>query len=80
MPSKRSKNNKQPDAPESGYDHFNPGSTYVAGTNFNVLWDRPSLDRALSEIRNIMKREGLIFCMVLQGDDKIYYHLGDNQQ
>ena|SRR5487761_10115 len=23
----------------TGYDHFNPGTTYTAATNFNVLWD-----------------------------------------
>lgn len=23
----------------AGYDHFNPGTTYTAATNFNVLWD-----------------------------------------
>jgi hypothetical protein len=26
-------------AATTGYDHFNPGTTYVAGTNFNTLWD-----------------------------------------
>lgn len=26
-------------AATTGYDHFNPGTTYTAGTNFNVLWD-----------------------------------------
>jgi len=26
-------------AATTGYDHFNPGTSYVAGTNFNTLWD-----------------------------------------
>jgi hypothetical protein len=26
-------------AATTGYDHFNPGTTYTAGTNFNTLWD-----------------------------------------
>ena len=79
MPSKKSKESKAPDGVDTtGYDHFNPGTPYTAGTNFNVLWDRPSLDRGLSEIRDIMKREGLTLCLIL--DDKIYYILpGGNQ-
>ena len=26
-------------AATTGYDHFNPGTSYTAGTNFNTLWD-----------------------------------------
>ena len=26
-------------ASTTGYDHFNPGTTYTPGTNFNTLWD-----------------------------------------
>ncbi len=26
-------------AATTGYDHFNPGTTYASSTNFNVLWD-----------------------------------------
>jgi len=66
MPSKRSKDNKQPDAP----------SRIVM---FDGLPIRPSLDRGLSEIRDIMKREGLIFCLLLQ-DDKIYFLPGGKQE
>jgi hypothetical protein len=36
----------------------------------------PRLDSALSEIRNIMKREGLRLCF-LESDDKIHFIVGD---
>jgi len=77
MPGKRSKDTKQPDAPDAARVAAMVAESRIVV--FDGLPIRPSLDRGLSEIRDIMKREGLIFCLLLQ-DDKIYFLPGGKQE
>ena len=77
MPGRKRSKDNQPVGAESA-----EVATMVTENRF-VVFDGlpipPSLDRGLSEIRDIMKREGLIFCLMLQ-DDKIYFLPGGKQQ
>jgi hypothetical protein len=77
MVATRKPKDKQPD----GQDSAGRAPTMVTESRF-IMFEglpfSPRLEKGLSEIRAIMKREGLIFCL-LRSDDKIYFIPGGNE-
>jgi len=77
MVATRKPKDKQPD----GQDSAGRASTMVTESRimFECLPISLRLERGLSEIRDIMKRENLCVC-ILKSDDRIFFIPGDNPQ
>jgi len=78
MVATRKPKDKQPDGQESSSGR---ASTMVTESRimFESLPISLRLERGLSEIRDIMKRENLSVC-ILKSDDRIFFIPGDNPQ